>query len=72
MMNIYAKDGDWVVVTKESIENGTIADKEHAKKNLRVGQIYTVHRTEVASWSSRVYLKEFPLTSFNTVNFKDA
>lgn len=70
-MNIYAKEGDKVIVTKKSINNGYECDKAKAQYLLEVGGIYTVDHTEVHSSCTDVYLKEFMHTSFNSVNFED-
>jgi len=70
-MNIYAKEGDKVTVTEESINNGYKPDKEQANRLLNVGYIYTVDHTNVGGWSTSVRLKEFPEQYFNSAHFED-
>jgi hypothetical protein len=70
-MNIYAKEGDKVIVTEEGIGNGYDGDKRHAEKYLEVGNIYTIDSIEVSGWSTVVNLKEFPEQCFNSVHFED-
>ena len=70
-MNIYAKNGDKVKITEKSFNNGHEFDRIKIAKLLRLGQVYEVDGTEVHSFSSEVYLKEFPGEQFNTVNFED-
>ena len=69
-MNIYAKNGDKVIVTKESVENGYDSDSKLVKSNLVINKIYEVERTEVSSFNTKVYIKGFPF-AFNSVNFED-
>jgi len=70
-MNIYAKKGDQVAVTEESIKNGHDCDKQKAKTNLSVGEIYTVESTKAFSLRTEVHLQEFPNVIFNSVQFID-
>ena len=70
-LDIYAKSGTKV---RGEFENGKIKhghdhDQEHAMKYLKPDTIYTIDRTEVDSWHTDVYLKEFPNISFNSVHF---
>lgn len=67
-MDIYSQQGTKVVFTACGGMDGEI---EYAKEQLVVGKIYTVRRTEVHSWSSDVYLEEFPGVSFNTCLFDE-
>lgn len=71
-MNIYAIEGHKVKVTEDTINNGYKYDKEKVKRLCELNKEYTVSRTEVHSSSTKVYLKEFPGVSFNSVNFEDA
>jgi hypothetical protein len=71
-MNIYAKEGHKVIVTKQGINSGYDHHKKTAKKYLRVGNIYTVEYTSVGGWHTDVYLKEIPNVAFNSVHFDDA
>lgn len=68
-MNIYAKEGTKVKVTKKTLENGYKSQSERAKKYLKPGKIYTVLHTVVDRFNTEVYLKEFPGIVFNVVNF---
>lgn len=70
-MNIYAKYGDKVIVTDESIKNGYDCVEEHARKLLEIGKTYTINYTEVDGWTTAVFLVEFPNEEFNSVTFED-
>lgn len=70
-MNIYAKKGDKVILTKESINNGHEHDINKCRRYLAESGVYTVHHTEVYSSSTDVYLEEIPGVYFNSVNFED-
>lgn len=70
-MNIYAKTGHEVIVTKETLKNGLEEDIEKVKRLLSKSRIYTIERTEVGGSRTRVFLKEFPGIPFNSVNFED-
>lgn len=65
-MDIYSKEGTKVGYTGKG---GYDSDKEHANKYLKVGEIYTVDYTDVGSYHTNVYLKEFLNKSFNSVHF---
>ncbi|MDO8558373.1 MAG: hypothetical protein Q7S09_04280 [bacterium] len=69
-MNIYAKPGSRVVFSHPN--NGYPGDQKNAQRHLQVGHTYTVERTEVHSFSTRVFLQEVPGTFFNSVLFEDA
>lgn len=69
-MDIYARSGHLVTVTQESYGNGNHGDT--AKHVLEIDNTYTVDHTEVMSWHTHVYLREFPDVAFNSVNFIDA
>ena len=71
-MNIYAKQGDKVKVTEETIENGYYCDSLKVKELLELNKVYTVDHMEVGRSYSSVILKEFPDLMFNSVNFEDA
>ncbi len=68
-MNIYANEGDKVIFTGRGGHDKENAD---ARKQLKVGETYTVAETDVFGWNTDVYLKEFPGKPFNSVLFKDA
>jgi len=70
-MNIYAKPGHEVIVTRETSKNGYTEDKEKIKRLLSLSKVYTVEGTEVGGSRTRVFLKEFPGVPFNSVNFED-
>lgn len=52
-----------------SLLNGYDFQKIDAERFVKPNIKYTVDHTVVHSWSSEVYLKEFPEHSFNTVHF---
>jgi len=70
-MNIHAKEGDKIIVTEETIKNGSDTDRRRAEKYLEVGKIYTVDSIVVMAWTSRVLIKDLPKLTFNTVLFKN-
>lgn len=68
-MNIHAKAGHLVTVTEQGMNNGYQSDKDHAKKYLSIGEVYTIERTVVDNWHTDVYLNEIPGIVFNSVHF---
>jgi hypothetical protein len=68
-MNIYALEGHKVKCS--TFDAGYDYDKEVAKKHLELGKEYTIHYTIVDSWSTDVFLTEFPNIKFNSVFFED-
>ena len=52
-------------------ENGYPYQQDVASAHLQVGGVYTVERTEIDSWTTDVYLKEFPDVRFNSVLFEN-
>lgn len=70
-MDIYAKEGDLVIVTEKSAKSGLEEDVANVGKHLKIGKVYTVERTEVGGWCTDVILKEVPGVRFNSVNFVD-
>jgi len=70
-MEIYALEGHKVMVTEDTKSHGHDHDKEAVKEHLEVGKVYTVQRTYVSGYSTKVTLKELPDVRFNSVNFKD-
>lgn len=67
-MDIYSSSG-----TKVEFAYPDAGYPEHQKmatKHLILGAQYTIDRTEVESWNTKVYLKEFPDIAFNSVHFK--
>ena len=70
-MNIYAKNGDKVMVTKRSSEHGREYNREDIKELCELNVPYTVDHTNVGQSHTSVYLKEFPNKCFNSANFQD-
>lgn len=68
-MDVWTPVGEYVAVTTNTMKNGRGYDKEHVKKFLKIGELYTVQRVEVGQSSSQVWLEEVKGTSFNTVMF---
>jgi hypothetical protein len=68
-MNIYSKPGN--KIKYDRINAGHTHEQELCKTLLKLNNIYTVYKTVVHSYSSIVYLKEFPNIKFNTVMFSD-
>jgi len=69
-MNIYTASGRRVKYV--NLQNGNQGDKDHARKHLQSGGMYTVHRTEVGSYACYVTLREVPGEKFNSVMFENA
>jgi len=69
-MNIYALQGHKVIVPESGFNGGTEWDREYALKHLKLGETYTVKRTEVSGSSTRVYLEGID-ASFNSCLFRD-
>lgn len=72
MMNdiMYAPVGTKVTYLDE---NGYDYDRRYAIDcGLIKGQQYTLESVDVGSWSSTVYVEEFPDKGFNTVMFESA
>lgn len=66
-MELFALKGHKVMVTKKTKKMGLAIDLN--SKYLEIGKIYTVDYTDVAGFSTDVYLLEFPKVRFNSVNF---
>lgn len=71
-MTAPAPNGHKVKVTETSFKNGWDHKRDHVEKFLKVGGLYTVERTEMHSWHTKVWLQEIPNEEFNSVNFEDA
>ena len=71
-MNIYAKHGTKVRYTGE-VSKGQVQWGAHTDPRgiLEQGKEYTISRTEVHSWHTKVFLIEHPNKSFNRVWFVD-
>jgi hypothetical protein len=52
-------------------QNGYPHDKEHARKFLKVGEVYAVKKTIIHKWTTDVFLEEIPSTVFNSVLFEE-
>ena len=68
-MNIYALEGHKVRVS--NLSGGYEYHQKVANQHLKVGNEYTVERTEVDSWHTDVFLKEIPNVAFNSVFFEN-
>lgn len=44
---------------------------ESNAKLLKLGETYTIEKTEVHSWHTKVFLKEFPGVEFNSAWFEE-
>lgn len=67
-MDIYAKPGTKVRFTGLG---GYDTQQANARKYINVGDILTVKKIEVGSWSSSVCFEEWPHNNFNTVMFEE-
>jgi len=70
VMDIYAPNRTKVIFTgaSEAQENWG----GHASHDvLEEGHVYTVDRTEVHSWHTKVFLQEYPDKSFNSTCFEE-
>lgn len=69
-MDIYAKPGPKVIYNgkwcKDSQQWGS---HDNPYGILHTGQEYTIEKTEVHSWRTKVILKEFPDKKFNSIWF---
>lgn len=52
-------------------QNGHPHDQNQAKTFLKVGETYTVSRTDIHQWTTDVYLVEVPIACFNSVLFEE-
>ena len=68
-MDIYAQPGTKVIFLNQ---NGTDYDLQNAREHFKEGDVLTVAKTEVGSWSTSVYFKEVPGVGFNSVMFQEA
>lgn len=64
---IHSENGSQVMV--RTFNAGHEHERDEAKQLLKIGNIYTVDSISVGGFSSRIYLKEFPRKSFNSVFF---
>ena len=70
-MNIFAKKGQLVLVSKTTAHNGYDSHAEDIEESLKIGKLYTISSTDVGGSSTTIQLKEFPNDSWNSVNFID-
>lgn len=56
-------------VEKDPSDSYSVSNK--SAKLLKLDQIYTIDHTDVYSWNTDVFLKEFPGEVFNSVWFKE-
>ena len=72
-MNIYAKEGTKVKFINDHVTEDNIKWGSHSNPEglLKDGKTYTIDRTEVHSWHTKVFLKEVSNTSFNSVWFEE-
>ena len=68
-MDIYAKSGHRVIVSKQTAHNGYDSDKGDVEKHLEIGKIYNIHSTNVSQSSTSIVLQQFPDKNWNSVNF---
>lgn len=68
-MNINAAPGTRVVFAHPKA--GYAVERITAAKHLRVGEVYTVDRTEVGGWHADVFVVEVPGVAFNSALFAD-
>ena len=67
-MNIYALEDEEVIFIQSDCYFET--QRNAAERYLEIGKRYTVDHTEVNSFYTDVYLKEFPGVAFNSVQFE--
>lgn len=67
-MDIYSPEGTKIIFTANGGMKGEV---EHATKILKIGDVYTVRGTIIHSFSTEVYLEEFPDISFNSCLFEN-
>jgi hypothetical protein len=70
-MDIYAKKGTKVKYTGCTDAQVKFAAHDDPRDVLEVDGIYTILKTEVHSWHTKVILQEFPTYKFNSVCFED-
>ncbi len=68
-MDIYSDPGTKVIFYYPNA--GYKSHQEIARKNLKVGRVYTVKKMYVENWSSKVSLDEVPGIVFNSVLFEN-
>jgi hypothetical protein len=69
-MEINAVEGTKVKCINHSEDAAKWGSNDNPSGVLEVGKEYTVDHTEVHSWHTKVYLKEFPGKKFNSAHFE--
>lgn len=69
-MNIDAKEGTKVICNNFNQDAVKWGGNDDPKGILEIGKSYTVKRTEIHSWHTKVILKEFPNNRFNSGHFE--
>lgn len=70
IMDIFSEPGTRVIFDRPN--NGTKYDKDNCAEFLALGAFYTIEKTEVGDYSTRVFLREIPGRWFNSVMFSNA
>jgi hypothetical protein len=72
-MDIYAKEGTKVKYIEDYVGDDSVnwGSHEDPRGVLKDGKIYTIDRTEVHSWHTKVFLKGYEDKSYNSVWFED-
>jgi hypothetical protein len=72
-MDIYAKEGTKVKYIEDYVGDASVnwGSHEDPRGVLKDGKIYTIDRTEVHSWHTKVFLKGYEDKSYNSVWFED-
>ena len=70
-MNIYAEEGTKVKYIGASDSQVRWGSNDDPRNCLIEGQLYTIDHTEVHSYHTKIYLKEFPDLKFNSCSFND-
>ena len=70
-MDIDAKHGTKVTyIANPSNEQIRWGSHDDPTNLLEIGKRYTIDRTEIHSWHTKVFLQEFPDIKFNSVSFE--
>lgn len=68
-MNINAGRGTKVIYRGATDEQVNWGSNDDPRGLLEKGATYTVYRTEIHSWHTKVFLVEFPDKKFNSAHF---
>ena len=69
-MDINAKKGTKVKVVNFDEKIMNWGGNDNPADYLKIGNVYTVLKTEIHSWHTKVYLKEFPDLKFGSAHFE--